>query len=558
MSKATNVSVAQDLQMVENGSLNDLEKALRQRALFDARAQAVGAFSRDSFGGADMESACEVIALDGDILRGYKDDKGRPKIFANDEEVLREVNSVYLNNTTLKWLDVGTAASAVKLPLCRGLDSDVHDYVGDPVTHEVAKDILLLRNWWTERVLASEEAQRKCSVYSGQDRTQIWEAFSADQHFNNDNSSSMGTYKAQLNAYRAKKIAYYRHVAKLALQQVFPDDTTLTPAQRPQVLAALDRETAFGLLPDKVALALDAAQGTLNGTAAKEWRNDFKENVQQVGGQYGKNDPVRPADEAAIKDMFAEVKTWLAKRYQGYPIDVGRMLALSKLKVTTKDDSETISGGSPETKNGVAEVYIGVGTARSKMEYYSLIIHEIRHAVNIAWQSNAPDKSKVATDMGLATEGSGVAAETLLLEPFLKQSLHNDVAYSLYALDYGIRDARFAGTTDATLQRYFRSGCSGANEPNTIDFAKGIAKGYGLTGALADTAALRSHAGTQYLQYILGGLQVLDDIAYLQSEVDATGQHRVDPYVLFACGLNTPRRDSAYVAALRACMNLKR
>jgi hypothetical protein len=212
------------------------------------------------------------------------------------------------------------------------------------------------------------------------------------------------------------------------------------------------------------------------------------------------------------------------------------------------------TGNNSETKADTGDMFIGVGTERSKMEYYSLLLHELRHAVNYAWQAKAPDKSKVGSDMGFAIEGSGVAAEALLLEPFLKQVLKNDLAYALYALDYGIRDVRFVATTDATLQRYFRSSCSGTNYANSIDFTKNIAVSYGLTGVLADNLALRAHAGTQYFQYIWDGEQVVADIAYLQHQVDPSGRRRVDPYVLFACGLNTPRRDTKYVEALKACM----
>jgi hypothetical protein len=256
----------------------------------------------------------------------------------------------------------------------------------------------------------------------------------------------------------------------------------------------------------------------------------------------------KETDGAAIKAMFEEVKIWVANQYKGYPIDVAAVFTKFQFAVTSSDNSET--------KTDTGDMFIGVGTKRSKMEYYSLLLHELRHAVNFAWQATAPDKSKVASDMGLAIEGSGVAVEALLLEPFLKQTLKNDLAYALYALDYGLRDARFAGTTEATLQKYFRGGCSGVTDADSICFTKNIAVSYGLTGALADNAALRAHAGTQYFQYISGGVQVVDDIAYLQNKVDPSGKRRVDPYVLFACGCNTPSRDDKYVAALKACMHL--
>jgi hypothetical protein len=141
-----------------------------------------------------------------------------------------------------------------------------------------------------------------------------------------------------------------------------------------------------------------------------------------------------------------------------------------------------------------------------------------------------------------------------LLLSFLKETLKSDTALALYILDYGIRDARFAGTTEATLAKYLRSGCSGAGDSDTIEFTKSIARNFGLVDERADTVAQRAHAGTQYLQYIWGGLYMLNEIAYLQSQVDPSERRRVDPYVLFACALNTPRRDKNYIDALRMCM----
>jgi hypothetical protein len=546
--KQYNASVAQALRNIEDATLNDREKPLQQEVLFDARARAVGAFSRDSFGGEDMETACEIIALHTDVVAGYRGDLGRPKIFASDDEVLSEVNAVYLHNTQLKWLDVGTLASTLKLTLCKGTDDDLEKYIGTPASNEVAKGIVLLRSWWIERVSASAEAQNKWSSYPAQDRRQIWEAFSADQRSNNDSSSSMETYKDQLEKYRNNMIAKYREVARLALRLVFPNDVILTSVQRQKVLEMVNAETAFGLFPIKIAAALDAAQGSIDGAAASAWKTALATHVATLGGNYVEGSPVRPEDDVAIKSMFEEVKAWVADRYQGYPIDIPSLYATFKFTVTT-DGNATTSGSS-------GDIEFGVGTKRSKMEFYSILLHELRHAVNAAWRATASDKSKVISDMGMVREGSGVAVETLLLEPFLKDTLKDDLKYALYALDYGIRDARFTATTDATLQKYFRNGGSGADEPNTVDFTKSIAVSYGLTGALADTLALRAHVGTQYFQYISGGVQVVDDIAYLQSHIDASSKNKIDPFVLFACSLNNPRRDMRYVSGLKACMKL--
>jgi hypothetical protein len=457
-----NSAVVSDLRAISDVSLNDMEKSLKQRALFDARAHAVGAFSEDSYGGSDMQSACEIDVANYDILAGYEADKGRPKMFANDDEVLREVNALYLNNIHLRWLDVGTLASAIQY--CDYTQPDfVKSKVGDPATNDVAKVMILLKNWWAERVSTSSDAKNKCSIYSANDRAQTWEAFTADQQSNNDRSSTMDTYRIQLGAYRKSKVTQYRNVAALALQRVFPDESVLTTVQRQKVLAAIQAETAFGLFFTKISGALDAAQGIENGPAAKEWNDAIAINLIRIGGGYKPGDPVRPQDEAALKAMFEEVKAWVASQYKGYPIDIASLYAKINFAVTTENNAHTVVPGN---------ISIGVGTARSKFEHYSTIIHELRHAVNYAWLANAPAKTKVTGDEGPNLEGSGVAVEALLLEPFAKQQLKNDKSYALYSLDYGIRDARFAGTTDATLQKYFRSSCSGANDLDTVEFTK--------------------------------------------------------------------------------------
>jgi hypothetical protein len=349
-----------------------------------------------------MEVVCEVIGLYNDVVQGFKADGRRPRIFASDDEVLREVNASYLHSTRLKWLDLGTLASMnnPNNPFCMGTDDDLEQYVGNPATEEVAKGIVLLRSWWIERVSASADAQNKCTIYSTQDHAQIWEAFTADQRSNNDATSSMATYNGQLGRYRVDKIVKYRDAAKLALQQVFPNDAVLTAPQRQQVHAMIDAEVAFGLLVPKIATTLDAVQGTTNGAATAAWNNAFATHLATIGGHYAE-------DEVTIKKMFEEVKAWVGARYVGYPIDVASQF--SKFKFTVNN-----SGGA-ETSPSTGDIKFGVGTERSKMEYYSILLHELRHAVAYAWRATAPDKSKVASDTGTAVEGSGVAVEELLL-----------------------------------------------------------------------------------------------------------------------------------------------
>ena len=258
---------------------------------------------------------------------------------------------------------------------------------------------------------------------------------------------------------------------------------------------------------------LDKAQGQTRGAAALRWREVAAESVVRIGG-YKPDDTIRTADKALLENMFEEVKSWIAARYLGYPIDIASLYPHITFKVTTANNAITQVPG---------DISIGIGTSRSKYEYYSLLIHELRHAVAYAWERNATDRSKVHYDLGTAIEGSGVAVEDLLLQSFARDVLKDETALILYELDYGIRDARFIGTTDATLQKYFRPGC--AHGDDTIIFAEKVAQEYGLTADLSSNAAVRAHAGTQYFQYILGGLQILEEIDYLQNQIDPTKTH---------------------------------
>jgi hypothetical protein len=526
-------SVVRDLRAIDDATLGEKERLLKHEALFDSRSRAT------SF---EAEVACDLISAHYSLIQGYRGDNGRPKIFADDDAAVGEANAMYLHSTELRFLDVGTWAASFHV-LCKGTDDELPAHIGDPATNDVARAILLFQKWWVERVAAQPGAQNKCTVYSAADRAQIWDGFSAGQRSNNDGATSMETYRAQVEGYRDLVVARYRGVARTALRLVFPDDQVLTPEQRRRVGAAIDAETAFGLLPDKIAAALDDAQGTKGGPAVTAWKAAFAKNVATIGGNYAAGDPVRPEDEATVKAMFDEVKAWVARRYQNYPINIEELYG--KFSFTVNTD------GGASAANLTGNILFGVGTRRSRMEFYSLLLHELRHAVNFARHAAVPDQE---SDKGMVVEGAGVAVEALLLESFLKDTLKNELAYALYALDYGIRDARFVGTTEATLRKFLRDGCAGANEPNTVDFIKGIGAGYGLMGDLGNTLALRAHIGTQYFQYLSGGFQVLDDIAFLQSAVDPTGVVKIDPFVLFACGLNNPRRNSEYVASLKACV----
>lgn len=541
---AYNARVRAALEGIQDASLSYLDKQVKQYALYEARAHARGAFNGDGYGGFDIQSPCEAMQRDWDIDSAYQADKGRPRIFKTDSSALIEVNALFSDQVQLRWIDVGTTASASGYCNFLGPD-DIKQDIGDPASNEVAKALILMKRWWFERLTATQDAKNKCSLYTEADRAAIWDAFSADMQFNNDVSSSMISENAQLELYRQDKIKSYRLLAEAALNAVFPDDSILTANQRVKANATIDASNSIGSISSTMSTTLDNAQGLTGGAAAVHWQKVTSEKVVRIGGAYKAGDPVRPEDKALLENMFEEVKTWIGARYTGYPIDIRSLYPHITFTVTTGNNAVTRVPG---------DISFGIGTSRSKYEYYSLLLHELRHAVAYAWERNAPAQSKIQYDLGTAVEGSGVAVEDLLLRPFAESAFEDKTALTLDELDYGIRDARFIGTTDAALQKYLRPGCSDGDD--TIVFTQKIAQSYGLTVPLAANAAVRAHAGTQYFQYIMGGLQVLGEIGYLQGQIDATKTHLIDPYILFACGLNTPRRDAQYLSSLRTCMKL--
>ena len=123
--------VSSSIRSVDPQKLTGAERAIRDALLFSARGKSEGSFSADAYGGSDYETACHIVLGDASILLPYGADKGRPKIFANDDEVLREANALYLPNIELKWLDRGTSWAATENSLCNGFtDGDIETYVG--------------------------------------------------------------------------------------------------------------------------------------------------------------------------------------------------------------------------------------------------------------------------------------------------------------------------------------------------------------------------------------------------------------------------------------------
>src|SRR5262245_20670724 len=94
------------------------------------------------------------------------------------------------------------------------------------------------------------------------------------------------------------------------------------------------------------------------------------------------------------------------------------------------------------------------------------------------------------------------------------------------------------------------------DEPDTIDFAKQIVKGYGYTDpSVLALRSRRAHSSSQYLKYDYGLAMYTNLIEFLQAGVGP--EPRVDAYLLQACGMPSPKKDQAAIDKLSACIRAR-
>ena len=149
----------------------------------------------------------------------------------------------------------------------------------------------------------------------------------------------------------------------------------LTASQRQRVIEMIDAETGFGLFIDKIAVALDEAQAANNGPSPVRLESWLLPQRRQDRRNFAE-------DERKVREMFEEVKAWIASRYVGYPIEIAPLFSKFRFNVNRASGAETYGS--------TGDIQFGIGVVRSKMEYYSLLLHELRHAVGFAWRATAP------------------------------------------------------------------------------------------------------------------------------------------------------------------------
>jgi hypothetical protein len=170
---------------------------------------------------------------------------------------------------------------------------------------------------------------------------------------------------------------------------------------------------------------------------------------------------------------------------------------------------------------------------------------------------HAIDQNSHAAVEGAAWEGAATSIERQVWPLFIEEAMADEseklpIARLLTEMD----NVRFTARTDATLKIFLRTSC-GADEPDTIEYAKQIVAGYGYTKP-EDLAlgSRRAHSSTQYLQYDYGLVMYTDLMNYLQAGIGPSP--RVDAFLLQACGMPSPKKNQAAIDRLAACVRARR
>lgn len=509
----------QEASKIDAKTLTPSQVSLLERIRADLRGHAVGSMGQ-SYGSEALLSVWGRAGLGGDLTSMG----GASGAIKDGESFLRQVNAYY--SVPVKYLDVGTLKGAEWLNgFIDGATADAALGAGT----NLSKNYQLLVSWFNERLQADKAAQKTCTVYTKADRDRMWEAFSADNLFNNDRSTPFEAGRAQLDAW-SKTYLQDSQVRTKAAVTVFAKGGGLTDAQRDEVLAAIDAETKIGAVLPTAKAKIDAVTGGTTASAAFQAKIDA---VPRLGTYPDDKTPVSAADKALVESAWTEVKTYLKETYGVTNVD----------DIIDVDNSASVFA---DNKSG--EIHFGLQymSESSEMDVFSTLLHEGLHSFNIR-------EGKLIE--GAALEGAANLTGNYVLPKFTAWELARrgtpDVAAYYDASALGPLNANFIGKTKATVEVLFRSSCSG---PSTIDFAKQVGIDNGVTDEPSlDNIALRSHHGISYLQYGIG------EILYgkLLSDVSAAVGKPVDPWTMSACGHPAGQLSPAALADIKSCKLLK-
>jgi hypothetical protein len=395
--------------------------------------------------------------------------------------------------------------------------------------------VLKLGNLYRTRIFAHPDHDRRCMVYSAEERAADWDTFTARQISNADGQESMESYAETFSKLAQDRVPAMRRLAVDVVNRSFPRGSRmLTEAQRVAVVEQIAAETRPAAMLDTIYAALDKATGS--STASDSLRVAAKD--QPMVGGYADGEPLRAKDNEAIDEMWAKARAYVVKHYSGYDVDLAPLIP-TRAKLSTASEGAFALGG---------EVNLGLKKAWNKASLYSTVLHEMKHAI---------DQNSHRAVEGAALEGAATSVERQIWPGFILEAMAGEAErLPLALLITGIDNVRFTATTDATLKLYLRKSCPDS-QPDTVDFVKQIVASYGYTDP--DVLALRSrraHNGTQYLQYDYGLVSYTDTMTFLERAVG--GGVKVDAFLLQACGLSSARKSQAHVDKLASCVRNRR
>jgi hypothetical protein len=502
------------LRSLPDNKLNALEKALRAKSYFTTRAGKH--FDRPAVG--------ENGSMDYSGLYKLPVEQ-RP--FPSDAALLDAYNASMF--TDFRDVNVGT------------LDAFMYDYesefnqaqlIKQGMPGALASNILKLANLFRTRTQALPERNKRCTIFSPFQRSATWDAFTAKQISNADGAETMQSYAKLYADIAASRVVTMQSVGRLTLERLFPAGSSdVTLEQRVQITDRLLRETRPAMMVETLLSALDEVTGH-KGASMKVRK--VIDQQPMVGGGYSAGQPVRDADKAQILEMWTKMRAFIKREYSGYRVDIAALIPVEPIIITTGQNQFTLGG----------QVTLSLGTAWNLASLSSTMMHEIKHAI---------DQNSRAAVEGAAWEGAATSVERQVWSVFIEEAMASQaellpVARLLTEID----NVRFTATTDATLKIFLRESCRD-DEPDSITYAEEIVRSYGYQDKdLLRLRSRRAHRSSQYLQYDYGLAMYLDLLSYLQA---GTGlAPRVDAFLLQACGLPNPKKDTASVHDLKACI----
>jgi hypothetical protein len=505
------------LRSLDETRLTPTEKAVRAKSLFTTRS--VKHLGEPPVGSA---GSFELAAMHGwpAERRPYTDDRALLDAYtASMFAKVREVNR-------------GTLGSFMFNHETEFEKTVLEEYTLPP---RLVTSILKLGNLHRTRTFAHPDHDRRCTLYSAEQRAAEWDTFTAGQISNADGQESMESYAATYAKLAQDRVPAIRQLAIDVVQRKFPRGSRLlTEGQRAAVVGQIAAETRPAAMLDTIYAALDKATGS--PTASDALKAAAKE--QTMVGGYADGEALRAKDTQAIDEMWKKARAYVIAHYSGYEVDLAPLIP-ARAKVSAVSEGAFALGG---------EVNIGLKKAWNKASLYSTVLHEMKHAID--------QRSHRAVE-GAALEGAATSVERQIWPRFVLEAMSGEAEkLPLALLITGIDNVRFTATTDATLKRYLRTSCA-EGEPDTVDFVKRIVASYGYTDP--DVLALRSqraHDSTQYLQYDYGLVSYTDTMSFLERSVG--GGVKVDAFLLQACGLSSARKSQAHVDRLAACVKNRR